>query len=474
MTNTAEEPASAHGFAHHALLLGAATIAARASGYVRTLALASVIGVGSLANAFGTANAFPNMAFEILLGGALRGSLVPAVVGEFEKGEQDGWRAVSAIGNIALLVLGVFTVIGVLGARWIFRLLTFGLASPEAPALRVAGTVLLALMVPQILFYGIDLVATGALNAHRRFVLPTLAVVAGNLVAISAVLWFGAIRGSQDSLSLSRLEYLLLGGGMTLAVATIAGVELVALRRLRARYHLTLGLALQGVRRALRAGGWMVVYVLTNQLGLLVVLVLANRVRGGVAAYQYAYTFLMLPYGVVGLALGSALLPEASTRAARGDRQGVAAIMADAIGLALALLVPVSLLLAFWGEPIAQLLLGYGAAKGQGAAFVGRILSVFALGLVPFTLFQLLARASYAFHRTRTPALVNAVGVAVNILVDIVLFGILKGRDRVVGLAAGQAAAYLVAAAILWFRTNRLLGQRLKPRLRVRAVLAPR
>lgn len=473
MTGGAEGATPSRGIARNAALLGASTVAAKISGYGRTLALAAVIGVGSLGNAFGTANAFPNMLFEILMGGGLRGSLVPALVGEFERDEQEGWRVVSAIGNIALLVLGGFTVVAVLGAPWIFRLLTFGLQGPDADQLRLVGSVLLALMVPQVIFYGLDLVATGALQAHRRFRLPALSVIVGNVVAISALLWFGASRGSGDGLTLSKLQYLLLGGGMTLAVASIAGVELIALRRLGARYHLTLGKGSEGVRKAVRAGGWMIVYVLSNQVGLLVVLVLANRVTGGVAAYQYAYIFLLLPYGVVGLALGSALLPEASSRANLGDTVGVASIMSDAIGLAVALLAPVSLVMVFFGGPIAQLLLGYGAARGEGAEFVGEILSVFGWGLVPFTVFQLLARANYAFHKTRTPAVVNAIGVGVNIVVDLALFQVLEGRQRVVGLAAGLVAAYSVAAYVLWIRTNRLLGQRIIPRVRLKAIFGP-
>lgn len=456
------------------MVLGAATVLAKASGYARTLALASVIGVGALANAFGTANAFPNMLFEMLMGGGLRSSLVPALVGEFERSEDDGWRTVSAIANISLIVLGAFALVGVLGAPWIFRLLTFGLGGPDATQLRIVGSLLLALMVPQIVFYGIDLVATGVLNAHRQFLLPALAVIVGNAVAVIAVVWFGAIRISNTSLSFTKLEYLLLGGGMTLGVACIAGVELIAVRKLRGRYYLTLGRGSEGVRKAMRAGIWMLLYVVGNQVGLLVVLVLANRVVGGVAAYQYAYTFLLLPYGVIGLALASALLPEASSRAQRGDKQGVAEIMSDVIGLALILLVPTSLVLVFWGTPIAELLVGYGAARGEGAEFVGEILSVFAIGLVPFTVFQLLARANYAFHRTRTPALVNALGVAVNITIDLVLFFSLQGKQRIVGLAAGLVAAYSVAALVLWIKTTRLLGHAIVPRVRVKSLFSGR
>jgi peptidoglycan biosynthesis protein MviN/MurJ (putative lipid II flippase) len=76
---------------------------------------------------------------------------------------------------------------------------------------------------------------------------------------------------------------------------------------------------------------------------------------------------------------------------------------------------------------------------------------------LPFTVFQLLAHAYYAFHDTRTPALVNVAAVAVNIAVDIVLFQLLEGNIRIVGLAAGHAISYALAAAALWLVTARRL-----------------
>lgn len=458
-------PSPPEGVERHALGLAISTLLARVSGYLRTVVLATTVGVGLLGNAFGTANAFPNMLFEILMGGGVRSVLVPTIVGEFERDPKDGWRTVSAIFNLTLLVLIPATAAGVLIAPLIFKALTLGIGGESAAQVRVVGGVLLALMVPQIIFYGVDLVATAVLHVHRRFVLPALAVVIGNAVIVAGLVSYALIRRGGASLKLSAAEYLLLGGGATVGVAAISIVELFALRRHRPKYSAVLGRGVEAVRRGIRAAGWMLVYVGSNQIGLIVVLILANRIAGGVAAYQYAFTFAMLPYGVVGLSLGGAMLPEASTRAARGDRQGVSELLARSLGWALVLLLPGSVVLVLAAGPITSLLIGYGASRGAGAEFVGSVLAAFAFGLVPFTFFQLIARAHYAFHNTKTPALVNVAAIAVNVVADIVLFTVLEGKTRIVGLAAGHALSYGFGAAALWLRTRPNLG--FLPRIRI-------
>lgn len=435
------------------------------------MVLASTLGVGLLANAYGTANAFPNMVFELLVGGGLRSVLVPTLVHEFERDREEGWRTASAIFNLIVLVLAAVAFVAVVTAPQLIRLLTFGSSVPDGARIRQVGAVFLALMVPQVVFYGMDLVTTGVLNAHRRFASPVLFVLLGNAVTIGAFIIYASIGDGGTSLELRAIDYALLAGGTTAGVATIALAGVVAMRSLRPVYALILGRGLEAVRRAVRAAGWMFVYVLANQVGLLVVLVLGNRVVGGVAAYQYAFMLFMLPYTVVGLSLTTTMLPELSSRAAARDFSGVSGIVSANLTWALALLGPAAILLVVASEPIVSLLYGYGAVGPEDVAFVASVAVAFGAGLLPFTVFQVLSRAHYAFHETRTPALVNVAAVAVNIMVDVVLFQMLEGDTRVVGLAAGHAISYALAGAALWFLTPRRL-----PGVRVRfepATLSP-
>jgi putative peptidoglycan lipid II flippase len=151
------------------------------------------------------------------------------------------------------------------------------------------------------------------------------------------------------------------------------------------------------------------------------------------------------------------MLPEASSRAAARDVTGVSQLVSTNLTWAVALLAPASIVLLAASEPVVSILYGYGAVSSADVSFVASVTAAFGAGLLPFAVFQLLARAHYAFHHTRTPALVNVAAVVVNIAVDVVLFGVLEGRARVVGLAIGHAGSYLVAAAALWLVTARRL-----------------
>lgn len=444
------------------VLLAAATVLARASGYVRVIVLASTLGVGLLANAYGTANAFPNMVFELLVGGGLRSVLVPTLVREFARDREAGWLTASAIFNLILVMVAAISVIAVVFAPQLLQLLTFGTEVPTTARVRQVGAVLLALMIPQVIFYGIDLVTTGVLNAHRRFAQPVMYVLIGNSVTVAALLAY-ALRGGSSSLTLDAVDYALLGGGTTAGVATIAVAGLVAVGRLRPMYRFTLGRGVEAVRRAASAAGWMFVYVLANQVGLVIVLVLGNRIIGGVAAYQYAFMLFMLPYTVVGLALTTTMLPEITARADARDFTAVSRVASASLTWTLAFLVPTSVLLLVLSEPLVNILYGYGAVGSADVSLIASVTAAFGVGLMPFAVFQLAARVHYAFHDTRTPALVNVFAVVVNIAVDLFLFTALDGRTRVVGLAAGHATSYVVAAVLLGLLTRRRF-----PEVRVR------
>ena len=465
---SAESPGGALSAGRQAITFGLTTAVARVSGLLRTVVMVAALGVGSLANAYATANAVPNMLFELFIGGGMRSVLVPTIVSELESGRDAAWRTISAILNIALLLVVPVVIIVAIFADEIFDLLTFGASGAHVAQMRASGAVLLALMIPQVVFYAVDLVITSTLHAHRRFGLANVAVVAGNAVIIALLLVFLATeRGREGAPTI--LGYALLGGGATAGVACIAAVEALGLRGLGARYVMAVGRGSAAIRRAARASGWMLIYVASNQIGLVVVLILANRIAGGAAAYQVAFAFVMLPFGVVGLALISTFLPRASLYAERREERKVGELLSQTLSLAIAMLVPCSLVLVFAGDIIADALFSFGAARGAGASLVGDVLAAFGYTVVPFVVFQLLARARYAFHDTRTPALINLVGVVVNILVDVTLFSAMSGSGdrRIVALAYGHAIAYVTAAGLMWvFCRRRIPGihVRLSPR----------
>jgi putative peptidoglycan lipid II flippase len=197
-------------------------------------------------------------------------------------------------------------------------------------------------------------------------------------------------------------------------------------------------------------GRWTLGYVVVNQLGLVVVLVLANAVEGGVAAYQWAFTIMQLPYAVVAVSLLSATYPRLAQSA--GDPMAFARQLSTGLRLTAVLLIPAGVGLAVLADPIASLLLGYGAAAGSGADFVADALRWFALALVPFTLFQLLTRAFYARSDTRSPMLANVAVNLVNVVGGLVAVALVdRPQARIAGLVIAYGLSYVAGvAALAW------------------------
>jgi putative peptidoglycan lipid II flippase len=278
--------------------------------------------------------------------------------------------------------------------------------------------------------------------------------ILNNVVGIATLLALLTMHPGKDVLTAGQLS--LLGIGTTLGIVVQTVALFPSLRAVGFRVRLTVRLRGTGLGRALRLGTWTLVYVAANQVAFLVVTRLATDLRPGFSVYINAFLIVSLPHAIVAVSVISALLPQMSRHAAAGDDTEVARDLARGTRLAAVALVPAALLLIALQQPIAHLLFGYGKSAADAGA-IGNALVYFALGLVPFSAFQVQLRAFYALADTRTPALINIAVNAANIAADLVLFAVLPANERLYGLAAGYSLSYVVA----WVVTTRVLSARL-------------
>jgi putative peptidoglycan lipid II flippase len=215
------------------------------------------------------------------------------------------------------------------------------------------------------------------------------------------------------------------------------------------------------VRLALYVSG----YVVVNQLGLWVVLALANGERGGVTSWQVAYIFFQLPHGLFAVSIYTALFPDLSRAAAASNWNAYRDGFARGVRGVAFLLVPAAIGYGLLADPIARLLLARGVADVRDAAAVAAVLKGFAWGLAFFSTFQLLTRCFYALPDAKTPTMMNAAAVAVNIGVNIPLFSWLGVR----GLAYGHAIAYATGSGLLTVA----LGRRIPGGLKIGSLTGP-
>ncbi|HEX2241022.1 MAG TPA: murein biosynthesis integral membrane protein MurJ [Actinomycetota bacterium] len=441
------------GLARGALVITLATTASRITGFLRVVVVAGTLGTTFLANVYQTANTAPNLLFELMAAGVLTSVFVPTFVSLLiQRDRESSWDVANALTSVALVALVGLALVLALAAPLVMRLLTLGVQDPQLRADEVQlGTTLLRLFAPQVIFYGAGMIMTSALHAHRKFLLPALAPIANNVVVIGVYLGYAALRGPQSPEvgNVTAGEALLLGAGTTAGVIAMTLVLLPQLRRLQWRWRWTWRPRAPEVARGLRVGIWGLGYAGGYQAGLIVVLLLANKLEGGVAAYQWAYTFFYLPHALIGVALFNVLFTAMSEHAARGELGAVGGRLAEGLGMLFFLLLPTAALLVVAAEAIARTTLEYGVMTSGNAVLIGRVLAAFAVGLPGFSAFLVLTRAFYAMGEGRVPALVNAATVALASGLGAYLFFRVSPGWEVAGLAAGHSLAFTLGAAVL-------------------------
>lgn len=450
------------GIGRAAALIAGLTILARLLGLVRTVVFAKTVGATCLGTAYLTANAMPNIVYDIVLGGALTSIVVPVLARPAQQPPADATAAAevrqtsSALLTWTVLILVPVSLAITLAAGPIASLLDPANGRDhcaQASLVTVTGH-MLAVFAPQILLYGLAVVLYGILQAHRRFAAPALAPVISSLVVIGAYLAFVPLGSAHvNRLSvLSTSAELTLSIGTTVGVAALVVTALVPAWRLRIRLRPALRFP-AGIGR--RVGGLAVfgiVALVTQDLSQLVVILLANG-RGPSAAlvlYQYGWQVFEAAYAVLAISIAVSAFPVLSARdgedfnqTAAGSARAVLLMSFLGTALVFAVAVPAAHFLAARHGQVPQLVAG---------------LALFAPGLAGYGLVACLSRVLLAAGRTRVAAIAVAAGWLVVIAADVVLVSLAPGRWVVAMLALGNTIGLTVAGIALVVAVRRTLG----------------
>jgi putative peptidoglycan lipid II flippase len=357
-----------------------------------------------------------------------------------------------------LTSLAILTGIAMLFAPLIARLYALDTTGTERTAQLHVMTVFTLWFLPQMVFYGFTALATSVLNARRRFVAAAYAPVLNNVIVIGVLAAFAHITSGSRSewIDVRRIngdagKLALLGAGTTAGIAAMGLVLIPAMRHAGTRIRATFDWKHPAVRKMLRLSGWTIGYVVTNQIALLFVLVLAKSgTTGDVSAYLYAYTFYQVPHGLLAVSIMTTMMPELSSSAARQDFEGLARRFRLGLRYIILLMTPAAVLFIVLAQPMVGVLVR-GGFHAHDAAVTADTLQALSVGLVAFSVYLYALRGFYARADTRTPFIVNAFENALNIGLALALFPSLG----VQGLALAWSGAYTVAAILALFMLRR-------------------
>ncbi|WP_327582328.1 murein biosynthesis integral membrane protein MurJ [Nonomuraea sp. NBC_00507] len=448
-------------------IMAAGTMVSRVTGFVRTVVLAAAVGTQLLGDAYNTANTIPFALYDLLVGGLMTGVLVPLLVKRRARDADEGRATEQRLTTAASVVLLALALVAVVGAEWLIGLYAGGFTQPQFEVAVLLARYLLA----QVFLVGLSGVLGAMLNVRGRFGAPMWAPVCNNLTIIAVGAAFLVVAGpGVEPTDITQPQIALLGLGTVAGLLAQVTVLALALRSTDFRWRPRLDLRGSGLGEAVRAGGWMLVYVCCTQLGFVLTANLTNRAGAvsatgeagtgaGLSTYTYAYQLFQLPYAVIAVSLMTALLPRMSDHAADERWAELRGDFLSGARTASAAMVPLSLALAVVAVPLSQVVFARGATSAADAANIGRVLAVLAVGLVPFTVYQLMLRVFYAMGDTRTPAMLAAANLGVHAVLGMTAYLLLPPSRVVVGVAAGFMISYgsgaLLAGALL---SRRLSG----------------
>ena len=435
------------------LSISAATVLSRATGYVRLAAQAAVLSTAAVADAYALAVLLPSLIYELFLGGILYSIFIPILVDRITShGEEDARRLTNALFTLVLPLMALLALIGVVFAGPLVGLVGNWSPSENVTPTEARETTQLAvfffrIFALQMVFYGVTTIATGVLQAHRRFFLPTFAPVLNNLIIVGSFAAYVFLEEGDQSLALYVLAF-----GVTVGVAVMALALVPTLLALGYRPRPQLGHP--ALLPTARLAGPMVVLVAASVLFQL----LAARLATGFGAYAeltYAFTIFSLPYGIFVVAIATALMPELSEKHSRGDEEGYRDTLSFGLRTMIFVVVPSTVGMVILAEPIVGVLyqrLNFGPEATQRVA---TLLVAYAVGLLGYSAYFFLVRAFYSRQNTMTPALLN---VGILVAYAALAYG-LSYLLKAVGVVLALSIAYAVLALLALAATRREIGR---------------
>jgi len=421
------------------------TMVSRVLGFVRDTILARIFGAGVATDAFFIAFKLPNLLRRIFAEGAFSQAFVP-ILAEYktQQGEEATRTFVAYVAGLLTLVLALVTALGVLAAPWIVWATAPGFVD-SAEKFQLT-TDLLRVTFPYILLISLSSLAGAILNTWNRFSVPAFVPTLLNVAMIVFALF---LTPYFDPPVMALGWAVLVGGVLQLAfqLPHLKKIGMLVLPRLNLRDT--------GVWRVLKQMLPAILGVSVSQISLIINTIFASfLVAGSVSWMYYADRLMELPSGVLGVALGTILLPTLAKTYANKDRQQYSQILDWGLRLCFLLVLPCSLALAILSEPLTVALFQYGKFGAFDAQMTQRALIAYSVGLLGIIMIKVLAPGFYAQQNIRTPVKIALFTLASTQLLNLVFIGPLQHAGLALAISVG---ACLNAGLLYWkLRQQRL------------------
>lgn len=416
------------------------TLLSRVLGFVRDTIIARVFGAGVASDAFFVAFKLPNLLRRIFAEGAFSQAFVP-ILAEYktQQGEEATRTFVAYVSGLLTLALAGVSLIGVLAAPWIVWLTAPGFAD-EAERFALT-TDLLRVTFPYILLISLSSLAGAVLNTWNRFAVPAFVPTLLNVCMIL----FALLLTPYFDPPIMVLGWAVLAGGLAQLLYQLPHLKKIGMLVLP-----RLNLRDTGVWRVVKLMGPAILGVSAAQLSLIINTIFASfLVAGSVSWMYYADRLMELPSGVLGVALGTLLLPSLSKSVASGNREEYSHLLDWGLRLCFLLVLPCAVALALLAEPLTVSLFQYGQFTAHDAEMTQRALIAYSVGLLGLILVKVLAPGFYARQNIRTPVRIALFTLAMTQVMNVLFVFVIPLAHAGLALSIGLAAC-LNASLLFW------------------------
>jgi putative peptidoglycan lipid II flippase len=416
------------------LTVGVWTMVSRVLGFARDMLIAAMLGAGPVADAFFVALKLPNLFRRLFGEGAFNAAFVPAFSGLLAaEGRDAARRFADETFAIMAFWLGLLTILGEIFMPQMMLVLAPGFSA--IPAKFALAVTLSRITFPYLILICLAALVSGVLNGLDRFTAASASYVLFNVVSIAFMLGLAPY--------VPTVGHALSWGVSASGVAQL-GLLMIAARRAGMGVALPWPRLTPQIRVLLRRMAPGLVGAGVTQLNLAVDVIIASLLPPGtVSVLYYADRVQQLPLGVIGTAVGTALLPLLSRQVRAGEAADALGTLNRAIEYALFLTLPAALALIVAAWPIIWVLFGHGAFTAQDTRLSAAALAAYAVGLPAFVLVKVLAPGFFARGDTATPVKIGLAAVALNLALNVAFMRPLQSMGP--ALATSLAAIFNVA-----------------------------
>jgi len=447
---SSETPSAGRQIARAAGMVMVAFVFSQIAGLIRQILVANAFGTSPDMDAFNAANRVAETLFNLVAGGALGSAFIPTFTELLTKDKRsEAWQLASAVSNWVFIILIALSVLSAIFAPQVVRyILAPGFA--ENPAQEALAIYLVRLMLPSAALFGLSGLVMGILNSHQVFFIPALTPSMYQFGMIFGVLVLSPRMGIDG-----------LAWGVVLGAAAHLLLQIPTLLKQGGKYSLILGLKMAPVREVVRLMGPRLLGVAVVQLNFWVNIRLASEMQeGSVTGVTFAFILMLMPQAAIAQSIATAAMPTLAAQYARGKLDEVRSSLTASLRGVLLLSIPASVGLILLREPIITLLYQRGEFTERSTELVAWALLWYAAGLVGHSVMEVLSRAFYALHDTKTPVIVGVLAMSLNVIFSFAFAALFRqiGWMPHGGLALANSLATALETVALIVLMRRRLG----------------